>query len=212
MSLAPLTLRGSLVILEPLTVDHTEALARVGCHPELWRLQPRPIASLADMRAYVERALSDQTQGVSLPFAVVHQPSGTVVGSTRYMEIALHHRRLEIGATWYTPAFQRSGVNVESKLLLLTHAFEVLGVQKVVFKTEVLNRQSRTAILALGATEEGTFARHLIADDGRSRDMVYFAIFDEMWPDVRQHLRSRLHRYPSPKNPGNTRASRALDM
>jgi RimJ/RimL family protein N-acetyltransferase len=195
MPLAPVMLRGALVILEPLTTAHTEALTRVGLHPELWRLQPRPIASPAEMRAYVEQALNDQAQGVSLPFAVVHAPSGVVVGSTRYMEIAPQHRRLEIGFTWYTPRFQRSGVNVESKLLLLTHAFDVLKIQKVVFKTETLNHQSRAAILALGAKEEGTFARHLIADDGRMRDMVYFAIFDEMWPDVRRHLRSRLDRF-----------------
>ncbi len=197
MTLAPVTLQGALVILEPLTVGHTEALARVGLHPELWRLQPRAITSPAQMRAYVDQALHDQAQGVSLPFAVVHQPSGTVVGSTRYMDIALQHRRLEIGATWYAPHFQRTGVNVESKLLLLTHAFDVLNVQKVVFKTELLNRQSRTAILSLGAKEEGTFARHLIADDGRMRDMMYFAIFNEMWPHVRRQLRNRLDRHAS---------------
>lgn len=195
MSIDPVTLRGDLVVLEPLAVDHTEALARVGLDPELWRLQPRPVRSLADMRAYVDLALREHAQGMSLPYAVVHRPSGTVVGSTRYMDIALAHRRLEIGATWYAPRYQRSGVNVEAKLLLLTHAFESLNVQKVVFKTETLNHRSRTAILALGATEEGTFARHLIADDGRLRDMVYFAIFDDMWPGVRQHLRSRLDRH-----------------
>ena len=195
MPLAPVTLNGSIVTLEPLTTAHTEALATVGLHPELWRLQPRVIATLADMRAYVELALEEQAQGKSLPFAVMHRASGSVVGSTRFMDIAPAHRRLEIGATWYTPRFQRTGVNVEAKLLLLTHAFERLDVQKVVFKTETLNHRSRTAILALGAKEEGTFARQLIADDGRPRDMVYFAIFDDMWPDVRRHLRQRLDRF-----------------
>jgi len=193
--MTPVTLRGTLAVLEPLTPSHSEALARVGLHAELWRLQPRAIGSLADMRTYVDQALQEQERGVSLPFAVRHLPSGMVVGSTRYLEIALEHRRLEIGATWYTPAFQRSGVNVDSKLLLLGHAFEVLGVQKVVFKTETLNHQSRTAILALGAREEGTFARQLIADDGRTRDMIYFAIFDDMWPDVRRRLQHRLERH-----------------
>lgn len=189
---APVVLRGDLVTLEPLTVDHAPPLAEVGLFPELWTLQPRRVASLEDMRAYVEQALREQAQAVSLPFAVVHRPSRTVVGSTRLMDIALPHRRLEIGATWYTPAFQRTGVNVEAKLLLLTHAFEELGIQKVVLKTETLNRQSRRAILALGAREEGTFVRQLIADDGRRRDMVYFAIFDDMWPDVKRHLGDRL--------------------
>lgn len=182
-------------MLEPLRSAHAELLAQVGLHPELWELQPRPITSLADMRAYVEQALREQAQGVSLPFAVVHQPSGVVVGSTRYMDIALAHRRLEIGATWYTPRFQRTGVNVEAKWLLLTYAFETLHLQKVVLKTETKNQQSRTAILALGAREEGTFARHLFADNGRPRDMVYYAIFDDMWPEVRRLLRSRLEHH-----------------
>ena len=194
MSLDPVTLRGNLVTLVPLTREHTEALARVGLAPTLWTLQPRPVASLDDMRAYVDLALEEQSRGQSLPFAVVHGPSGAVVGSTRYLDIAMPHRRLEIGATWYSPDYQRSGVNVESKLLLLTHAFERLGIQKVVFKTETLNQQSRTAILALGAREEGTFARQLIADNGRKRDMVYFAIFDDMWPAVKQGLHDRLKR------------------
>lgn len=193
--IAPVTLQGALVRLEPLTVEHTEALVRVGLHPELWALQPRPVTTLQEMRAYVDQALHEQARGVSLPFAVVHAPSGSVVGSTRFMDIALPHRRLEIGETWYTPRFQRTGVNVEAKLLLLTHAFETLQVQKVVFKTETLNHRSRSAILALGAVEEATFARHLIADDGRRRDMVFYAIFDDMWPEVRRRLRGRLERF-----------------
>lgn len=194
MTLAPITLHGDLVTLEPLTPAHIEPLAEVGLHPPLWALQPRPVTSRAGMAAYVDMALEEQARGVSLPFAVIHRPSGTAVGSTRFMDIALPHRRLEIGATWYTPRFQRSGVNVECKLLLLAHAFEQLSIQKVVLKTETLNHQSRRAILALGAREEGTFAKHLIADNGRKRDMVYYAIFDEMWAEVKRHLRDRLDR------------------
>jgi RimJ/RimL family protein N-acetyltransferase len=194
-SLTPVTLRGNLVTLEPMALEHADALTAAGLHPELWTLHPRPIGSAADMRAYVELALDEQARGVSLPFAVLHRVSNRVVGSTRFMDIALPHRRLEIGSTWYAPAFQRSGVNVESKLLLLTHAFEHVGIQKVVFKTETLNERSRRAILALGAREEGTFKRQLVADNGRKRDMVYFAIFDDMWTETRNLLRERLDRH-----------------
>ena len=201
MSLTPVTLRGDLALLEPLTPGHTDALSRVGLFPELWTLQPRPVASAEDMRFYVNQALDEQARGVSLPFAVVHGPSGMVVGSTRYLDIALPHRRLEIGATWYTPAHQRTGLNVEAKLLLLTHAFETLGMQKVVLKTETSNQRSRRAILALGAREEGTFVRQLIADDGRKRDMIYFAIFDDMWPEVKRHLKARLAGGAGQRNP-----------
>ena len=192
--LAPISLHGSLVSLEPLTPDRLPQLAAAGLHPELWRLQPRAITSVADMRDYIEQALADHARGVSLPFVILQSDRRTVLGSTRFMDIALEHRRLEIGATWLTPSAQRTGANVECKLLLLKHAFETMGIQKVVFKTETLNVQSRTAILALGAVEEGTFRRHLIAENGRMRDMVYFSILDAEWPAVRARLQARLNR------------------
>jgi RimJ/RimL family protein N-acetyltransferase len=190
--LSPLSLHGSLVSLEPLTTCSLPALAAIGLHPELWRLQPRAIVSVADMRDYIEQAVADHARGVSLPFIIVRRGDGAVLGSTRFMDIALEHRRLEIGATWLTPAAQRTGVNVEAKLLLLTHAFETMAMQRVVLKTEAANIQSRTAILALGAVEEGTFRRHLIAENGRMRDMTYFSILDIEWPGVRARLRARL--------------------
>jgi RimJ/RimL family protein N-acetyltransferase len=195
MPLAPLALHGSIVSLEPLTLEHVPLLARIGLEPELWRLQPKIIESLADMHDYVAQALAEQERGVSLPFVIVRRADQTVIGSTRYMDIALPHRRLEIGATWLAPPAQRSGANVEAKRLLLTHAFDVLGMQKVVLKTEVLNAQSRKAILALGAVEEGIFRKQLIAETGRARDMIYFSILDTEWPSVRLRLDQRLARY-----------------
>jgi RimJ/RimL family protein N-acetyltransferase len=195
MSLAPLTLRGSIVSLEPLTVEHAPALAHVGLEPDLWRLQPRAIESLADMHDYVAQALAEQERGASLPFVVVRNADREVIGSTRYMDIALPHRRVEIGATWIAPAAQRTGANVEAKRLLLGHAFDALGMQKVVFKTEVLNVRSRTAILALGAVEEGIFRKQLISASGRARDMIYFSILDMEWPSVRARLEGRLARF-----------------
>lgn len=198
MPLTPIHLAGSIVRLDPLRPSHAGALAYVGLFPELWTLQPRAVSTPADMRAYVDMALDEQARGTSLPFAVVHQASNTVVGSTRYMDIALPHRRLEIGATWLTPSMQRTGVNVEAKLLLLTHAFETLSIQKVVMKTETLNAQSRRAILAIGAVEEGTFRKHLIADDGRARDMVYFSILSQEWPAAKARVEATLKRNRAP--------------
>lgn len=167
----------------------------VGLEPALWRLQPRRIETATDMEAYVALALQEQQAGASLPFVIVKQASGQVIGSTRFMDIAPEHRRLEIGASWLTPAHQRTGANLEAKLLLLTHAFDVLRMQKVVLKTETLNTQSRAAILGLGAVEEGTFRRQLLADDGRPRDMIYFSILDNEWPNARQLIRERLARH-----------------
>ena len=201
--LAPVSLHGAIVSLEPLTISSLPELAAIGLHPELWRLQPRAILSVADMREYIEQALADHARGVSLPFVIVRRADRTILGSTRFMEIAPEHRRLEIGATWLTPAAQRTGANVEAKLLLLSHAFDAMGMQRVVLKTEATNTQSRAAILALGAVEEGTFRRHLIAENGRMRDMTYFAILDTEWPGVRDRLRARLARHAQPL-PGHT--------
>ncbi len=192
MTLAPVTLSGSLIRLEPLRLDHVPALARAGLFPELWRLQPTPINNERDMHSYVAAALDDQQRGQSLPFAIVRQGDGELIGSTRYMDIALPHRRLEIGATWLSPACQRSGANTEAKLLLLTHAFESLKLIRVVFKTEVLNDQSRQALARIGAVEEGIFRQHLLAASGRRRDMVYFSILDSEWPAVKARLLARL--------------------
>ncbi|GAB3482460.1 GNAT family N-acetyltransferase [Polaromonas eurypsychrophila] len=140
----------------------------------------------------VVQALADQQLGLSLPFANIRQSDGEVIGSTRYMDIAMAHRRLEIGATWLSPACQRSGANTETKLLLLTHAFERLKLIRVVFKTEVLNQQSRQALARIGAVGEGIFRQHLIATSGRRRDMVYFSILDTEWPAIRATLADRL--------------------
>jgi RimJ/RimL family protein N-acetyltransferase len=192
MGLVEVELTGSIVRLEPLRSSHAGALAEVGLHPELWRLQPRAIETRTDMEAYIAEALDDQSRGMSLPFVIVHRSSGAVIGSTRFMDVALPHRRLEVGATWITPAFQRTGANVEAKLLLFTHAFESLAVNKIALKTDALNAQSRAAILALGATEEGTFRQHLIAVNGRVRDMVYFSILSSEWPTVKARLTARL--------------------
>jgi N-acetyltransferase len=192
MSLVPLSLHGSIVSLEPLRIEHVPALAHIGLERDLWGLQPRAIETLADMHDYVAQALAEQERGASLPFAIVRRADHAVIGSTRYMDIALPHRRLEIGSTWLAPAAQRTGANVEAKRLLLAHAFDTLGMQKVVFKTEVLNSQSRNAILALGAVEEGIFRKQLISETGRARDMIYFSILDTEWPAVRSRLERRL--------------------
>lgn len=193
-ALQPVTLAGAIVRLEPMAARHAEDLARAGLHPELWRLQPEPVETPDDMRRYVDRALAGQREGACLPFAIVRQDNGEVIGTTRYMDIALAHRRLEIGATWLTPSSQRSGANTEAKFLLLQHAFETIGIIRVVFKTELSNAQSRQAILRIGGVEEGVFRKHLIAQSGRARDMVYFAILDEDWPSVKARLQARLRR------------------
>lgn len=185
---APVTLQGSIVRLEPLSPGHVVALAEVGLDPELWRWQPAPIASVEDMHSYVATALAQQDQGVALPFVIVEKAGGRIIGSTRYLDIAVEHDRLEIGATWIASTWQRSDANTEAKFLLLRHAFENLEAKRIVFKTEALNEKSRRAILRIGAVQEGIFRRHLLARSGRARDMVYFSILAEEWPEVKAKL------------------------
>ena len=130
-----------------------------------------------------------------MPFATVERESDRVVGSTRYLSIDAHHRRLEIGYTWIAPAWQRTAVNTEAKLLQLRHAFDSLAALRVEFKTDSLNDKSRAALRGIGAVEEGTMRNHMVTDSGRRRHSVYFSVIEEEWPRVRQHLEARLARF-----------------
>jgi RimJ/RimL family protein N-acetyltransferase len=194
--LEPVTLTGRCVRLEPLTLAHAPALAAAGLAPELWRWIPTPVTTAAEMEAWVRTALEEQRRGIALPFAIVDLAGGAVIGSTRYANLAIAEGRLEIGWTWITPAFQRTPANTEAKLLLLTHAFEVLRLNRVEFKTDALNEQSRRALGRIGAVEEGVFRRHRITASGRVRDTVYFSIIREEWPQARARLRAMLERRP----------------
>jgi RimJ/RimL family protein N-acetyltransferase len=188
MVVEPTTLRGRIVRLDPMKHEHAGPLSHVGLEPSLWRWIPHPVATADDMRSYVATALDEQRRGVSVPFVIIDQISGQVIGSTRYANIEPMHRRLEIGWTWITPAHQRTAANTEAKLLLLTHAFETLGAHRVELKTDALNDRSREAILRIGAVEEGTFRKHMIASTGRVRDTVYYSVIDSEWPKIKANL------------------------
>ena len=182
--LQPVTLEGRVVRLEPLCLEHVDALAAVGCEPSLWTWVPAVVATRDDMRRYVDVALADQARGMALPFVQVERATGTVVGSTRFGNIAMEHRRVEIGWTWLGRAWQRTAINTEAKWLLLQYAFEVLGCERVELKTDALNAKSRAAIARIGGVEEGTLRRHMLNSTGRWRDTVYYSILRDEWPLV----------------------------
>ncbi len=186
------TLDGSLVRLVPLALEHVDALCETGLDPAIWRWMPARVRNHDAMQALVDQALEDQRAGTALPFATTLRATGEVVGSTRFMNIALPHRRVEIGGTWIAPAWQRTRINTEAKYLMLRHAFEEWKLLRVEFKTHALNARSRAAILRLGATEEGTLRKHIVQDDGSSRDSVYFSILDDEWPAVKARLEAAL--------------------
>lgn len=192
MIVEPVTLDGRHVRLEPLSLDHLDALCAVGLDPDLWTWIPSQLRTRDDMQKYVETALSERAAGRALPFVTIERETGTVVGSTRFAAIDPSNRRVEIGWTWIGRPWQRTFVNTEAKLLMLTHAFEQWGCIRVELKTDRLNERSRTAIARLGAMEEGIFRQHVITASGRLRDTVYFSILDTEWPVVRARLAARL--------------------
>ena len=185
----PVTLEGHLVRLEPLDVGrHLPGLAEVGLDPSLWLyLVDRP-DSPERLRRYLEAADAERQAGRMMPFVTHERSTGRPIGMSRYMSIDPPHRRLEIGHTWVAPAWQRRGFNAEAKLLMLTHAFEVLGAHRVEFKTHARNEKARAGLLGIGATYEGLFRKHMVMPDGTFRDSVWYSIVDDEWPDVKPRL------------------------
>jgi RimJ/RimL family protein N-acetyltransferase len=191
----PVTLEGTYVRLEPLSLTHVAGLTDVGLDAEIWRWMPVAVQTSGEMRTMVEQALADAADGLQVPFATIDRTSDRVAGSTRYLNIDGPNRRLEIGFTWLSPRWQRSALNTEAKLLLMRHAFDALGALRVEFKTDSLNERSRAALLGIGATEEGTLRNHMVTYTGRRRHSVYYSVIEEEWPRVRQHLEARLARH-----------------
>lgn len=185
------TLVGPQVRLEPLSLDHVEALEAAAADGELWKLWFTSIPAPGGMRAYVEGALARRDAGSAMPF-VVRDANGGVVGSTRYGHLEPENRRLEIGWTWYAKRVQRTALNTAAKRLLLAHAFETMGCGSVEFRTSWFNHASRAAIARLGAKQDGVLRNHLRMPDGSYRDTVVFSILASEWPMVRTHLDHRL--------------------
>jgi RimJ/RimL family protein N-acetyltransferase len=192
--LEPVTLTGVLVSLEPLHADHHDELVEAVRDGALWELWYTSVASPETMRTDIESKLAQQAAGTMQPFAVRRLDTGAAVGVTTYCNIDADTPRLEIGYTWTAASAQRTGINAESKLLLLGHAFDVLGCLAVEFRTHWHNAQSRAAIARLGAKQDGVLRNHRRMPDGSLRDTVVFSILDTEWPAVRNGLRHRLAR------------------
>ena len=190
---APITLEGSVVRLEPIRRDHSGDFWNVAkdAIDDIFEWIPYRLQTREDFQRLVEKAFDEQKRGQSVVFATVEKGSGRVIGSTRFMNIDRINRHAEIGSTWIAPAWQRTAVNTEAKYLMLRHAFEVWQCFRVELKTDALNQKSRNAILRIGAKEEGTLRRHVLTWTGRVRDSVYFSILDSEWPEVKAKLEGR---------------------
>ena len=200
MRISPVTLEGRYVRLEPLELSHEQGLIAAAADGELWNTDVTIIPRAEGMKDYIQFALDGLAQGNQLPFVIVRQDAipnggaqtGEIVGTTRLYEIRSQDRAAAIGYTWLAKSAQRTPINTESKLLLLTYAFEQWHCNRVELITDVRNTQSRAAILRLGAKEEGTLRKHLILPSGRIRDSVVFSILDDEWPEVKARLQRRL--------------------
>lgn len=194
---APVTLEGHSVRLEPLSVEHEDGLAAAAADGELWKLWFTSVPEPAGTRGYIDAALEGQRAGHMLPWAVRDLATNTIAGSTRYHDIVQAADRVEIGYTWYAQRWQRTRINTACKLLLLAHAFDTLNCAVVGLRTDNFNFASQRAIEALGAKKDGVIRHHHPRRDGTVRDTVLYSILVTEWPDVQRHLQLRLARHGS---------------
>jgi N-acetyltransferase len=186
------TFAGRLVRLEPLAAEHEPGLIEAAGDPEMFAWMPVDMSSSRDaLHEWLITTLAAAREGSTVPFAIVAADSNRVLGSTRFLELRFEHLRAEIGWTWVTRSAWSSGVNVETKLLLLEHAFERVGLRRIEFKTDARNERSRGALLALGAAFEGILRKHMVIRDGGERDSAYYSVIDDDWPAVKRHLVER---------------------
>jgi RimJ/RimL family protein N-acetyltransferase len=194
--IAPFSLEGAHVRLDPLRPEHAPLLWEiVKDHlDDIFRWIPYRLQSLQDFEAFNRQVQDEQKRGLSIPFATFDRISNRIVGTTRYMNMELSNRKVEIGSTWIAPPWQRTVINTEAKYLMLRHAFETWKCLRIELKTDSMNQRSRQAILRLGAKEEGTLRKHMITWNGRQRDSVYFSILDKEWPAVKIELERKLQK------------------
>jgi RimJ/RimL family protein N-acetyltransferase len=187
----PVVLERAGVRLEPLGAQHREGLtAAVDVAPASFPLAG-PNSGDSTLESWLAKALADRDAGTTLPFAVLSD--GVVAGSSSYLDIAPADGRIEIGSTWYADPWRGTSLNPSVKLLLLEHAFDVLGATRVQLKTDARNERSRRAIAGIGATFEGILRKHSLRADGPGlRDVAMFSIIDEDWPAVRALLAARV--------------------
>ncbi len=188
----PVILADDRVRLEPLGLQHVDGLKRAAADGELWKIRVTSVPDPDDTRGYIERALQAFAEGHRLAFVVLDATTGDVIGSSSYHDILPAVDRLEIGYTWYGKTRQRTHVNAAAKLLLMTHAFETLGVQVVGWRTDNFNFASQRAIERLGARKDGVIRHHALRRDGSVRDTVMYSMTVGEWPEAKAQLRWRL--------------------
>lgn len=192
MQLEPTTLEGKLVRLEPLSIEHRAELCDAISDGELWNLHVTLVPHPNDIDDFFNYAQKEYESGFGLPFVTIDKSTNKVAGSTRFMKADTTHKRIEIGYTFLGKSWQKTRINTEAKYLMLSHAFEVLQINRLELITDYLNNASRQAILRLGAKEEGILRNHMVMRDGRVRDSVLYSIIDSEWLGIKRHLAYKL--------------------
>jgi RimJ/RimL family protein N-acetyltransferase len=192
MKFEAVTLEGKFVRLEPLNKGHREGLCEAIEDGELWNLYVTLVPPLAQIDSFLENAQTAFETGDGLTFATIDKTTGKIAGSTRFMKANLPNKRVEIGFTFLGKMWQKTGINTEAKLFMLTHAFEVMDLNRVEFLTDYFNNTSRNAILRLGAKEEGLLRSHMVMPNGRVRDSMLYSIVKHEWNGVKLHLNGRM--------------------
>ncbi len=188
----PPTLQGKRVRLEPLTLQHLPSLERVAFEESTWAHMASWVKTPAQLQDWAETALEWRVTRNAIPWVTVLQATGEAIGSTRFADLDLQHRTVEIGWTWLAAAYRGTGINTEAKLLQLAYAFDALQLCRVALKTHHENLRSRAAMLAMGAQYEGMFRNHMLMPDGSTRHTAWYSIIAEEWPRVRCRLEARL--------------------
>jgi len=184
----PIALLGKHVTIEPMELRHVEGLQAAARDGQLWKLWFTSVPAPEKTEEYVQHALRKRDQSGELPFVIHEHKTNKLIGSTRFLNVDGQNHRLEIGYTWYAESYQRSAINTEAKLLLLTHAFEQLSSIAVEFRTHWLNQRSRQAIERLGAKQDGILRNHQQSADGTLHDTVVYSIINSEWPAIKKHL------------------------
>ena len=174
--------------LEPLQEVHFDALCEIAMNKELWELTSVTVTSVADFRKYFNQALEDKQNKSAYPFAIFDKQENHYGGCTRFGNISLEHKRMEIGWTWYHPQLQRTGLNRNCKFLLLSYGFEILGSNRIELKTSLTNLRSQNAMEKIGAVKEGILRRHMVNENGTIRDSVMYSFIKEEWLQIKQTI------------------------
>ncbi|WP_285399338.1 GNAT family protein [Lysinibacillus sp. fls2-241-R2A-57] len=187
-----IALENEVVLLKPLGQEDAQGILEAGSYPEIWPYLSTTIEKMDDVHNFVDNALAKKHEKTEFPFVIVDKHSEQIIGSTRFMDIDEHHKRLEIGTSWITPTFWRTTINTNCKYLLLQYCFEVLNLQRVQIKTDHENVRAQKAIERIGGKKEGILRNHMVRKDGTTRHTVMYSITLQEWPEVKKHLQQML--------------------